>query len=182
MVTWLLLDPLVLPVYSYDFVSSFLILIFYSRTFIDYQAIFVEAFFCFLFAPDKRLSNCRAVQHRFPSAKVLSILTSKLAQLAPSSWTIWPAIHIFFTFKMKQIQTKAVLIYFCVFANILRRYSIGKHGHHELSLKNVADNWHAGQIKGTLQQVCGREEDARNLAGADATRPSFLTVCCKKWK
>ena len=63
--------------------------------------------------------------------------------------------------------------------NILRQYSIGKHGRHELSLKNVAVNRHAGQIKATLQQVCGREEDARNLAGADATRPTFLTVCCE---
>ena len=56
---------------------------------------------------------------------------------------------------------------------------IGKHDRHELSLKNVADNRHAGKIKGTLQKVCGREEDARNLAGADATRPTFLTVCCE---
>ena len=63
--------------------------------------------------------------------------------------------------------------------NIPRRCSIGKHGRHELSLKNVVDNRHAGQIKGTLQQVCVREEDARNLAGADATRPTFLTVCCE---
>ena len=41
------------------------------------------------------------------------------------------------------------------------------YGRHELSL-NVAHNRHAGQIKGTLPQVRGREEDARNLAGADA--------------
>ena len=45
--------------------------------------------------------------------------------------------------------------------------------------QNILNNRHAGQIKGTLQQVRGREEDARNLAGADATRPTFLTVCCE---
>ena len=55
-----------------------------------------------------------------------------------------------------------------VWPNILRRCSIGKHGRHELSRKNVAHNRHAGQIKETLPQVRGREEDARNLAGADA--------------
>ena len=54
------------------------------------------------------------------------------------------------------------------------------HGRHELSRKNVADNRHAGQIKGTLQQVRGREEDARNLAGADATRPTFLSPSAAK--
>ena len=53
---------------------------------------------------------------------------------------------------------------------------------HELSRKNVAHNRQAGQIKGTLPQVCGRTEDARNLAGADARRPTFLTVCCENGK